>query len=191
DHQQLNQVQQQQQKQEQQAAQQTAAQLEAQGVPPDQASSEAEQEVKSQPPTKQEKQATQQEDFLKTKASDPRLVKLENKISKTKGVKEVSPAQVDKSGSTAVFTVIPTTAPSADATETLVRPLRSPVLPKAVPGTTLTAYVGGQTAGYIDLGDRIGERLPLVIATVLVLSFLLLMIAFRSIVVPLTAGLMD
>src|SRR5436190_509545 len=191
DHQQLNQVQQQQQKQEQAAVQQTTAQLEAQGVPPAQASSQAEQEVKSQPPTKQEKQATQQEDFLKTKASDPRLGKLENKIAKAKCVKDVSQAQVDKSGSTAVFTVIPTTSPSADATETLVRTLRSPVIPKAVQGTTLTPYVGGQTAGYIDLADRIGERLPLVIATVLVLSFLLLMVAFRSIVVPLTAGLMN
>jgi RND superfamily putative drug exporter len=65
------------------------------------------------------------------------------------------------------------------------------VIPDAVKGTTLVAYVGGQTAGYIDLGDRISERLPLVIATVLVLSFLLLLIAFRSIVVPLTAGLMN
>jgi RND superfamily putative drug exporter len=191
DHKKLNQVQQKQQKQEQQAVQQTTAQLEAQGVPPDQAQSEAEQEVKSQPPTKQEKQASQQEAFLKTKASDPRLVKLENKIGKTKGVKDVSPAQVDKSGSTAVFTVIPTTAPSAHATETLVRTLRSPVIPNAVKGTTLTAYVGGQTAGYIDLANQISKRLPVVIATVIVLSFLLLMVAFRSIVVPLTSGLMN
>ena len=77
-----------------------------QGVPPDEAQSEAEQQVTSQPPTKQEKQADQQEAFLKTPASDPRLVKLENKIGKTKGVKDVSPAQLDKSGDTAVFTVI-------------------------------------------------------------------------------------
>ncbi len=160
-------------------------------MPPDEAQSEAEQQVKSQPPTKKEKQASQEEAFLKTSASDPRLVKLENKIGKTKGVKNVSPAEVDKSGDTAVFTVTPTTSPSADATEALVRTLRSPVIPKALKGTTLAAYVGGQTAGYIDLGDRISERLELVIATVIVLSFLLLLIAFRSIVVPLTAALMN
>ena len=65
------------------------------------------------------------------------------------------------------------------------------MIPEALKGTTLAAYVGGQTAGYIDLADRISERLPLVIATVIVLSFLLLLIAFRSIVVPLTAGLMN
>jgi RND superfamily putative drug exporter len=191
DQKQLNQIEQQQQQQEQQAIDQTAAQLEAQGVPADEAQSESEQDVQSQPPTKQEKQASQQEAFLKTTASDPRLVKLENKISKTNGVKDVSPATVDKSGDTAVFTVIAKTAPSADATEDLVRHLRSPVIPNALKGTTLTADVGGQTAGYIDLADRIGERLPLVIATVIVLSFLLLLVAFRSIVVPLTAGLMN
>ena len=191
DNKQLKQVQQQQQQGQQQAVDQAAQELEAEGVPPDEAQSEAEQQVKSQPPTKQEKQAQQQEAFLKTAASDPRLVKLENKISKTKGVKDTSPAQVDKSGDTAVFSVTPTTAPSADATEDLVRQLRSPVIPKALKGTPLAAYVGGQTAGYIDLGDRISERLPLVIATVIVLSFLLLLIAFRSIVVPLTAGLMN
>ena len=191
DNKQLKQVEQQQQQAQQQAVDQAAQQLEAEGVPPDEAQSEAEQQVKSQPPTKKEKQADQQEAFLKTSASDPRLVKLENKIGKTKGVKDVSPAKVDKSGDTAVFTVTPTTSPSADATEDLVRTLRSPVIPDALKGTTLAAYVGGQTAGYIDLGDRISERLPLVIATVIVLSFLLLLIAFRSIVVPLTAGLMN
>jgi putative drug exporter of the RND superfamily len=187
----LNQLQQQQEQQEQKAIDQTTQQLEAEGVPADEAQSEAEQEVKSQPPTKQEEQASQQEAFLKTAASDPRLVKLENKIGKSKGVKDVSPATVDKKGNAAVFTVIATTAPSANATEDLVSRLRSPVIPEAVKGTTLTAYVGGQTAGYIDLADRIGERLPLVIATVILLSFLLLLVAFRSIVVPATAGLMN
>jgi RND superfamily putative drug exporter len=191
DNKQLNQVEEQQKQAQQTAVDQTAEQLEAQGVPPDEAQSEAEQQVKSQPPTKKEKQASQQEAFLKTSASDPRLVKLENKIGKTKGVKNVSPAKVDKSGDTAVFTVTPTTSPSADATEALVRTLRSPVIPEALKGTTLAAYVGGQTAGYIDLGDRISERLGLVIATVIVLSFLLLLVAFRSIVVPFTAALMN
>jgi RND superfamily putative drug exporter len=187
----LNQLQSQQQQQEQQAVQQTTAQLEAEGVPPDQASSEAEQQVSSQPETKKQKQADQQEQFLKTKASDPRLVKLENKISKTNGVKDVSPATVDKSGSAAVFNVIPTTAPSADATEDLVRHLRDSVIPDAEKGTTLTSYVGGQTASYIDLADRIADKLLLVIAVVIALSFLLLMIAFRSILVPLTSGIMN
>jgi RND superfamily putative drug exporter len=191
DHKKLNQLTQQQQQQQQQAVEQATTQLEAEGVPPDEAQSEAEQQVASQPPTKKEKQASQEEAFLKTTASDPRLVKLENKISKTKGVKDVSQAQVDKTGKAAVFTVTPTTAPSANATEDLVRHLRSPVIPGALQGTDLKAYLGGQTAGYIDLADRISDRLARVIIVVIALAFVLLMIAFRSILVPLTAGWMN
>ena len=187
----LNQLQSQQQKQEQQAVQQATAQLEAQGVPPDEAQSEAEQQVKSQPPTKKQKQAQQQEQFLKTKESDPRLVHLQNQIKKTKGVKDVSQAVVDKSGIAASFTAIPTTAPSADATTQLVNHLRDDVIPKADKGTTLTTYVGGQTASYIDLASRISDKLPLVIAVVIALSLILLLIAFRSIIVPITSALMN
>ena len=93
-------------------------------MPPDEAQPEAEQQVASQPPTKKEKQADQQEAFLKTSASDPRLVKLENKIGKTKGVKDVSPAQVDKTGNAAVFTVIADHGAVRRRTEDLVRHLR-------------------------------------------------------------------
>ena len=187
----LNQLQNQQQQQEQQAVQQATAQLEAEGVPPDEAQSEAEQQVKSQPPTKKQKQAEQQEQFLKTKASDPRLVHLQNKIDKTNGVKDVSPAVVDKSGIAASFSVVPTTAPSADATTDLVNHLRDTVIPEADKGTTLTTYVGGQTASYIDLASRISDRLLRVIAVVIALSVILLLIAFRSIIVPLTSALMN
>jgi RND superfamily putative drug exporter len=133
-------------------------------------------------------------DFGKQPASSPedkRLLTLEQTIGKTNGVAAVSPATLDESGGTAVFSVIPTTAPSGAATEDLVRKLRDSVIPGAVQGTTLNAYVGGQTAAYIDLADRISEKLPLVIAVVLLLSFLLLTIAFHSVVVPLTAGLMN
>ena len=65
------------------------------------------------------------------------------------------------------------------------------MIPAATKGTDLTAYVGGTTAAYIDLGDRISEKLPSVILIVVALSFLLLMLAFRSILVPLTAALMN
>jgi RND superfamily putative drug exporter len=187
----LNQLESQQQQQEQQAVQQTTEQLEAEGVPADQAQSEAQQQVSSQPETKQQKQASQQEQFLKSKASDPRLVKLQNKIKKTNGVKEVSGAAVDKSGSAATFSVIATTAPSSDATSDLVRHLRDSVIPKADKGTSLTTYVGGQTAGYIDLADQISDRLLRVIATVIALSIVLLLIAFRSVVVPVISAIMN
>jgi RND superfamily putative drug exporter len=128
---------------------------------------------------------------LTSPASDPRLTGLESAIAKTKNVKEVSPAQVDKQGTAAVFTVIPATKPSGDSTETLVRDLRDTVIPKETKGQDVKAYVGGQTAAYIDLADRISDKLPSVIAIVVALSFVLLMLAFRSILVPTTAAIMN
>jgi putative drug exporter of the RND superfamily len=65
------------------------------------------------------------------------------------------------------------------------------VIPSATQGTDLTAYVGGQTAGYIDLANRISDKLPSMIAIVVGLSFLVLLLAFRSILVPLKAAVMN
>jgi RND superfamily putative drug exporter len=192
------QAKQQQQQAEQQAITQQTQKLVEQGVPEATAQQEATQAVESQPPPKptakqqkQQQQASQEEAFLKTSASDPRLTKLENKIGKTKDVKEVTGAIVDNSGSTAVFTVIATTAPSANRTADLVGTLREPVIPSATKGTTLTGYVGGQTAGYVDLASRITDKLLTVIFVVIALSFLLLMVAFHTVIVPLTSGLMN
>jgi RND superfamily putative drug exporter len=183
----LNQIQAQQREAKQQQ-QQAVARLEAEGVPPD----EAKREAAAEGPSKsQQRQLAQEESFYSSKASDPRLVKLENKVSKTKDVDLVSTAKVNKSGRTAVFTATANTAPAADATEDLVRELRDTVIPDAVKGTSLTAYVDGETAGYIDLATKISDKLPSVIAIVVGLAFLLLMIAFRSIVVPLTSALMN
>ena len=65
------------------------------------------------------------------------------------------------------------------------------MLPAAVAGTGLTVHVGGITASGIDFSDMIGKRLPLFIGAVLVLSFLLLLVVFRSVLVPLKAVLMN
>jgi putative drug exporter of the RND superfamily len=190
-----------QQKQEQQQAEDEAQQqaaeetqeLIAEGVPPDEAQEEAtdEAEAAAQPSQSQQEQYDQQKQFLESDESDPDLVHLQNQISKTQGVKVVSPAKVDGSGTAGVFSVIARTAPSAEATSDLVDTLRDTTIPEATKGTGLTVYVGGTTASYIDLADRISEKLPSVILIVVALSFLLLMLAFRSILVPLTAGLMN
>jgi putative drug exporter of the RND superfamily len=167
DHKKLNQV-----KAQQQQAQQAAA--------------------LGEPPSKsQQRKLAQEESFYSSKASDPRLVKLQNKVSKTDDVKLVPTAKVNKKGSAAVFTATANTAPASDATEDLVRELRSPVIPDAVQGTSLTAYVDGETAGYIDLATKISDKLLSVIAIVVALAFVLLMIAFRSVLVPLTSALMN
>ena len=192
DQKQLNQLEQQQKQQQQAATEQanaTAEQLVAEGVPADEAQQQA--EAEAQPSKKQQQQYDQQKQYLKSDASDPDLVHLEKQIGKAKGVKSVSQAKVNKSGKAAVFTVIPTTGPSAEATSDLVGRLRDEVIPPAVKGTGLTPYVGGSTASYVDLADVIGDKLPQVILTVVALSFLLLMVAFRSVLVPLTSALMN
>ena len=86
---------------------------------------------------------------------------------------------------------MPKSAPSAERTQDLVKNLRDDVIPKALKGTEMTAYIGGTTAGNIDLADKIGEELPLVILIIVGLSVLLLTLAFRTIVVPLLAAAMN
>ncbi len=189
-------AQQQQQAEQQVSAQATqiAQQLIAQGVPPDQAQAQAQQQAEAaapQPSAHEQHQTEQQKKFLKSTASDPRLTGLEKDISKAHGIDTVSQAKVSSDGKAAVFSVTPVSAPSAYSTQDDVRDLRDTVIPAATKGEGLTAYVGGTTAGYIDLADRISDKLVSVIAIVVGLSFILLMLAFRSLLVPLTAGLMN
>ena len=174
DQKQLDQLDQQQKKLDQQQQQ-----LEAQGVPPQQA--------KQQVAPDQQK-LDQQKKQAESPATDPRLTGLEDDIKKTPGIKSVSPATVDKRGTAAVFTAIPTTAPSDTKTEDLVNHLRDSVIPKATKGQDETVFVGGQTAGYIDMAARIADKLPRMIAIVVGLSFIVLLLAFRSILLPLKAG---
>ncbi len=172
---------QQQQLTEQQQAQEQ--QLEAEGVPPDQAQQQVQQQTASQ-----QQQLDQQTKAAESPANDPRLTNLEDAIKKTPGIKSVSPATVDKAGTVAVFTAIPTTAPSDPKTGDLVENLRDNVVPDAIKGTDLTVFAGGQTAGYIDLAARIADKLPQMIALVVILSFFLLLLAFRSVLLPLKAA---
>ena len=84
---------------------------------------------------------------------------------------------------------MPTTAPATDETADLLETVRTDVVPAANADGGITSYVGGYTASYADLATLISQRLLLVIATVILLGFVLLMIAFRSILVPLQAAL--
>jgi RND superfamily putative drug exporter len=91
----------------------------------------------------------------------------------------------------AVFTVLSKSEPWANETVDLVEDLRETRIPAALKGTAANAYVGGQTAGYIDLASQISEKLPLMIAIVVALSFLVLLVAFRSLLVPVKAAAMN
>ena len=154
--------------------------------------------VTGQPLTPPSPQDTQSEEaqgvpaqVATTPAGDTRLVHLEQEISKQSNVQSVSPAATDKGGTAAVFSVTPKTSPSAYATQDLVNHLRDKTIPEATQGAGLTAYVGGTTASNIDLATKIGDKLFLVIGIVVVLSFLLLTLAFRTVLVPLISALIN
>jgi RND superfamily putative drug exporter len=169
-----------------QSQQQITEQLEAEGVPPDQATQQAQQQTKSQ----SDKLADQKQK-AEQPATDPRLQDLRKDLKGANGVAKVSEPLVNKAGTAAVLTVTPTTDPSDRATADLVERLRDDTIPKATSGQDMRADVGGTTAGYVDLASAISSKLIITIGVVVGLSFLLLLLAFRSLVIPLTAGLMN
>ena len=111
----------------------------------------------------------------------------------TKGVASVTPPLPNSAGNAAVALATPTSAPNAVTTQALVRTLRDDVIPAATKGTPLAGqvHVGGVTAELIDLTDRMNSRLALVIGAVVLGAFILLMMVFRSILVPLKAAVMN
>src|SRR5215472_1718859 len=117
--------------------------------------------------------------------------RLAGEIGSTPGVAAVEPPQLNPAGDTALVTVIPTTGPQATATEDLVRTLRADVIPAVTHDTADQAHVGGATATAIDSTSNIAERIPLLITGVVALSMLLLLLAFRSIAIPVTAAIMN
>ena len=125
------------------------------------------------------------------RTTDPRLATLQKDVSAAAGVAAVTPLQIDQAGTTAYFNAISKSGPAAQATTDLVHRLRSSVIPAAERGTNLHAYIGGSTAAYEDLAARISSKLPLQIVVVIVLSFLLLLLAFRSLVIPPQAAVMN
>jgi RND superfamily putative drug exporter len=116
---------------------------------------------------------------------------LEKAVGAAPDVAQVSEPTLDKAGTVAVFTVVSKSAPWDDATVELVERLRDTTIPNALAGSGGVAYVGGQTAGYIDLATQIGDKLPLMIAIVVGLSFIVLLLAFRSLLVPVKAAAMN
>jgi RND superfamily putative drug exporter len=103
----------------------------------------------------------------------------------------VAPPQLSPNGTAAVIVAVPPSSPQSATTEDLVNRLRSQVIPAAIKHTGGTVFVGGVTAANIDLGQRIQGRLPLFIGAVVLLAFVLLMMVFRSVLVPLKAALMN
>ncbi|MEM9651274.1 MAG: MMPL family transporter [Actinomycetota bacterium] len=112
-------------------------------------------------------------------------------IAADPGVAAVAPPEVNAEAGVATVLAFPTTSPQDAETLETVKRLRADVFPPLLDDSPARAHVGGGTAGFADIGDRVTERLPLFIAAVIVLSFLLLTLVFRSILVPLKAALLN
>jgi RND superfamily putative drug exporter len=122
---------------------------------------------------------------------DTAVQRLQAEIGGTAGVASASPPRANPAGDTALITVVPTTGPQAAATEDLVRTLRDDVVPVATADTGTRVHVGGATAATIDANAQIADRLAPLIGGVVVVSMLLLLMAFRSVVIAVTAAVMN
>ena len=123
------------------------------------------------------------------KADLAKAQQLADTLSSTDGLAAVGPPVPSPNGKIALIEARPTTAPQAAATSRLIDTLRDDVVPKAAGG--LAVYVGGITAIFDDFAGVLTDKLPQFIAVIVLLGCLLLMIAFRSILIPLTAAVMN
>jgi RND superfamily putative drug exporter len=104
-------------------------------------------------------------------------------------VASVGDPQLNDEKTVAIVFVTPESAPQDEATDKLVDRLRSAAVPAATSGGDAVAYVSGQTAAFKDIGDRIMNRLPLFLLYIIGVTFIVLAMAFRSIVISLTAAI--
>jgi putative drug exporter of the RND superfamily len=108
-------------------------------------------------------------------------------VAGTRGVASVTPTAVNNAATVAVFNAVPATSPQAKATASLVKRIRDDVLPKY----HATSYITGTTAGNIDFTDQISSRMLLLIIAVTAIAFVLLTMAFRSVVIATKAAILN
>jgi putative drug exporter of the RND superfamily len=123
--------------------------------------------------------------------TDQQLNALRQAVADTPGVATASAASVSTDGEMATIIAVPTTAPQDARTSALLDLLRGDVIPRATADTPLNVYVGGNVAVLQDTTDKVAGRLPLFIAVVIGLSVLLLVMAFRSLWIPLVSALFN
>jgi RND superfamily putative drug exporter len=123
--------------------------------------------------------------------TEQQLTALQDAVEQAPGIASVAPAEVSEDGEMATIFAVPTTAPQDAKTSDLLERLRADVIPHATSGTPLKAYVGGNTAFFEDFSDKVSARLPLFIGVVIGLSVLLLIAAFRSLLIPLVSAVFN
>ena len=124
-------------------------------------------------------------------ADESKLQAITDAVARDPGVVFASPPVVSPDQSAVLFNVVPTTGPQEEATSDLVHRLRDDVLPSLQNQAGVDVKVTGTVAVNLDFSNYLASRLPLIFGAVLILSFLLLMVVFRSLLVPLKAVLMN
>jgi RND superfamily putative drug exporter len=128
---------------------------------------------------------------LPAKGEDQGLVQLRRALKEEPGIAAVTPIDLNPARDTGVFQAYPTTSPQSEDTTKLLDHIRGDVIPPIEAGTGARLHVGGITAVFEDFGEAIAAKLPLFIGVVILLSALLLMAVFRSVLVPLKAIVMN
>ncbi|MEN3308627.1 MAG: putative drug exporter of the superfamily [Micromonosporaceae bacterium] len=128
---------------------------------------------------------------INSTADQQALAALLPKVQTTAGVRAAFALPTQPGTKLGIIQVVPTTSPQDAKTSDLIQRLRHDIIPPAERGNTLKVYVGGQTAIFDDFAGVLTGKIPLFIGVIVSLGFILLLIAFRSVVVPLTAAVMN
>jgi len=112
-------------------------------------------------------------------------------VRATPGVASVTPVIVSTDGQAAMMIAYPATGEQNPATDAVVNKISGTVLPQATRGTGINAYVTGPNAGNVSFANIIGKRLPWLVAVVVLVSMLLLLVVFRSVVIAVKAAIMN
>jgi len=119
------------------------------------------------------------------------LGEVTNAVRSTPGIASVASPQLNATGTTAAVVAYPTTSPQSARTSSLVTRLRDDVIPPVERSTGARVYVGGATAAQVDFSHVLASKLPLFIGVVVAVAALLLLVVFRSLVIPVQAALMN
>ncbi|MEU6354787.1 MMPL family transporter [Streptomyces sp. NPDC047072] len=122
------------------------------------------------------------------KAAGTRLV---TALAQVDGVASAEAAPMKEGQTVGVISVVPTTSPQSAATSDLIHHLRDDVIPKAEQGTSMKVYVGGVTASNDDFASVLMGKLPLFVLVIAALGFLLLTVAFRSLLIPAVGAVLN
>jgi putative drug exporter of the RND superfamily len=128
---------------------------------------------------------------LPDQAAESEVDAFVTRLNGEEGVEFVADPVINQDGTAAIVNVIPSSSPQDEETQDLVKRLREEAVPAQLGGTGITAHIGGVTAALEDQSEYITDRMPLFIAGIVGLSFLLLLVAFHSPLISLKAAIMN